>query len=153
MAFDIKGYEKLIDSFSRIMIKNKRIGQIRIADDKWTLQEMVGHLIDSASNNHQRFIRLQLGTALDFPAYDAEEWRRITQIVDCDYRFVVSFWEQYNTLLLHLIRNMKESDLNNYWIKGGENKSLGLLIDEYYKHIRWHLDLFNERIKEIKEYK
>jgi hypothetical protein len=29
------------------------------APDKWSKKEILGHLIDSAANNHQRFIRAQ----------------------------------------------------------------------------------------------
>jgi hypothetical protein len=29
----------------------------RPAPERWTKKEVVGHLIDSASNNHQRFVR------------------------------------------------------------------------------------------------
>ena len=36
---------------------------------KWTPKQIIGHLIDSASNNHQRFVRAQEGAALTFPPY------------------------------------------------------------------------------------
>ena len=41
---------------------------IRLSEDKWSLKEIIGHLIDSASNNHQRFVRLQFGDLVNFPA-------------------------------------------------------------------------------------
>jgi hypothetical protein len=49
----------------------------RPAPERWTRKEVVGHLIDSASNNHQRFVRGQLTSGQEFPGYDQEQWVRI----------------------------------------------------------------------------
>ena len=72
--FDTKRFKGLIDSFHEQVLKTQgEITKIKLAEDKWSLREIIGHLIDSASNNHQRFVRLQFGDLLDFPAYDGEE--------------------------------------------------------------------------------
>jgi len=74
---DTKRFIGLIDSFHEQVLKtHDEITKIKLAEDKWSLREIMGHLIDSASNNHQRFVRLQFGDMLDFPAYDGEEWIR-----------------------------------------------------------------------------
>jgi hypothetical protein len=52
-------------------------GEQRPSLERWTKKEVVGHLIDSASNNHQRFVRGQLASGQDFPRYEQEEWVRI----------------------------------------------------------------------------
>jgi quercetin dioxygenase-like cupin family protein len=46
----------------------------RPSPERWTRKEVVGHLIDSASNNHQRFVRGQLAAGQDFPRYEQEQW-------------------------------------------------------------------------------
>ena len=53
------------------MIENLNNADVKLGPDKWTLKEMVAHLIDSASNNHQRFVRLQIGHEISFPGYEA----------------------------------------------------------------------------------
>ncbi len=47
------------------------------AIERWTKKEVLGHLIDSASNNHQRFVRGQIAVRQDFPGYEQEQWVRI----------------------------------------------------------------------------
>ena len=42
--------------------------------EKWSTKEIIGHLIDSASNNHQRFVRAQFSDDLVFPGYQKDEW-------------------------------------------------------------------------------
>ncbi len=49
----------------------------RPAPERWTKKEVVGHMIDSASNNHQRLVRGQLAAGQDFPRYEQEQWVRI----------------------------------------------------------------------------
>ena len=60
MNIDCIDCKARIESFEILMTRNADLADIRLAPDKWTLKEMIAHLIDSASNNHQRFVRLQL---------------------------------------------------------------------------------------------
>src|SRR6516165_6877882 len=46
----------------------------RPSPERWTKKEVVGHLIDSASNNHQRFVRGQIAAGQVFPGYEQEQW-------------------------------------------------------------------------------
>ncbi|MBK9046740.1 MAG: hypothetical protein IPL74_08565 [Bacteroidetes bacterium] len=40
---------------------------------KWSKKEILGHLIDSATNNHQRFVRGQFETVPEI-SYDQNNW-------------------------------------------------------------------------------
>lgn len=67
-------YKEVVENFHVFLSSiNSDISNIKISEDKWSLREIIGHLIDSASNNHQRFVRLQYSDLLDFPAYEAEQ--------------------------------------------------------------------------------
>jgi hypothetical protein len=44
-----------------------------LSKGKWSAREVIGHLIDSAANNHQRFVRAQFRDDLVFPGYEQEE--------------------------------------------------------------------------------
>ena len=37
-----------------------------------TIRQILGHLVDSASNNHQRIVRLQYNQELEFPDYQQD---------------------------------------------------------------------------------
>ena len=72
---------------------------------KWTKKEILGHLLDSASNNHQRFVRAALQGDLVFPGYDQEGLVALQRFGDLQWRFLVEFWAGYNRFLAHVIRN------------------------------------------------
>ena len=73
------------------------------APGKWSIKEIVGHLIDSACNNHQRFVRAQWTTDLVFPGYEQDLWVTSQRYVDAPWPELVVFWREYN---LHLARVM-----------------------------------------------
>jgi hypothetical protein len=75
-----------------------------LADGKWSPREIVGHLIDSASNNHQRFVRGQLQDDLVFLGYAQEDWVRVQHYADAPWADLVQLWRLYN---LHLARVME----------------------------------------------
>jgi DinB family protein len=73
------------------------------APGKWSRKEIVGHLIDSASNNHQRFVRAQFTDELVCSTYDQDAWVRAQRYRDAPWNELVSLWALLN---LHLARVM-----------------------------------------------
>ena len=142
-------YREIISNFLDLMKKYKDISSIRIDEDKWTLKEMIGHLIDSASNNHQRFIRLQTEKEITFPYYDAEDWSKISKVNDLEDEFLFSFWKHYNDFIIHLIENIDPENLKNEWKTSDGNKTLGFLVDDYFSHMKIHYAMYIERADEI----
>src|SRR5437763_16197319 len=82
---------------------------IRPAPDKWSKKEILGHLMDSASNNHQRFVRAALQGELAFPGYDQERLVELQRFQDLEWTFLVDLWIAYNRLLVHVLRNLPAS--------------------------------------------
>jgi hypothetical protein len=150
MNIDCVNCKARIDSFWTLMTGSEPLADIRLAPDKWTLKEMISHLIDSASNNHQRFIRLQLDPVLVFPKYDAEEWKNVTRIQSFDYQTLATLWKSYNALILHLIENMNPATLGHVWRREDKDISLEALIHDYFTHLELHRSLFEERAQEIR---
>jgi hypothetical protein len=68
---------------------------------KWSRKEILGHLIDSASNNHQRFVRAQFTGDLVFPGYRQEEWVAAQRYADAPWDELIGLWRGYN---LHIAR-------------------------------------------------
>lgn len=148
--FDIKRFEKIVDSFHTQLLKIKdEITNVRLSDDKWALREIIGHLIDSASNNHQRFVRLQFDDLIDFPAYNGEKWIEVQKYIDMEWSVLVTLWYNYNCLLLHIIGNSNVSTYANVWVKGDETIPLEQLISEYCKHLELHIEHFSARVQEL----
>ncbi|HEY0528299.1 MAG TPA: DinB family protein [Gemmatimonadaceae bacterium] len=76
----------------------------RRAAGKWSPREIIGHLVDSASNNHQRFVRAQFQDSLLFPGYEQDAWVDRQGYHDAPWRELLSLWSSFN---LHLARVME----------------------------------------------
>jgi len=68
---------------------------------KWSPKEVIGHLIDSASNNHQRFVRARFTEDLVFPGYQQEQWVEAQRYASAPWAELVGLWSSFN---LHLAR-------------------------------------------------
>ena len=90
---------------------------LSIPGSKWCLKEILGHLIDSACNNHQRFIRLQSGNLIGFPVYDQNQWVDAAGYRNMKWNDIKALWISYNTILAEIIYNIDDSKLHNYWEK------------------------------------
>lgn len=146
---DTAAFRAQIDAFEALMTANAHLADIRLAEDKWTLKEMVAHLVDSASNNHQRFVRLQLDPVLVFPRYDAEQWRVVTGTGPFGYADILTLWKSYNLFLLHLIEGVNPAALGHVWRREDGDVTLEALIHDYFVHMELHCKLFAERSAEI----
>lgn len=110
------------------------------APGKWSPQQVIGHLIDSAANNHQRFVRAQQGPALVFPAYAQEHWVQSQHYEARSWDDLISFWHAYNHHLAHVIAHIPE-DLRTVPCTVGMQApvTLGFLAHDYVVHLRHHL--------------
>lgn len=77
-----------------------------ISPGKWSPQEIIGHLVDSASNNHGRFVRAQLTDDLEFPGYDQEAWVRLQQYANAEWADLLALWRDFNTHIAHVIERI-----------------------------------------------
>jgi hypothetical protein len=75
----------------------------RPAPGKWSPREIIGHLIDSASNNHQRFVRVRARDDLVVDSYQQDEWVSAQRYQDAPWPELVIFWQLYNR---HMARVM-----------------------------------------------
>ncbi len=111
-----------------------------LSDGKWSRKEILGHLIDSAGNNHQRFVRAQLDDNLDFPEYAQSEWVETQDYADESWTLLVDLWCAYNLHLAHIIDSIPPEKLDVVCrIGGGDPVRLEDLIAEYVKHLEHHL--------------
>jgi len=112
--------------------------QARPAPGKWSKKEIIGHLVDSASNNHQRFVRAMRG---EQPAirYEQDDWVVLQNYQNANSRELIGLWELYNRHLAHLIAGMTETDLEQTLVMGGEQVTLRYCAEDYVRHLEHHL--------------
>jgi hypothetical protein len=106
----------------------------------WSRKQILGHLIDSASNNHQRFVRALLAPELDAPAYDQQGNVRVERFADADWTMLVDLWTSYNRVLAHILRGVPDNKLATPCrIGGAQAITLEELAIDYVRHLEHHL--------------
>lgn len=109
--------------------------------DKWSIKEILGHLIDSASNNHQRIVRLQeVGSMAPF-SYTQEHWVKSQHYQTEAWFDLIEFWHRYNSHLAHIIGSIDLGSLDHVCDVGYPKPStLRFIVEDYFRHVQHHID-------------
>jgi hypothetical protein len=141
---------RLVNSWeSRLIRMRPSESEAREAEGLWSVKEIIGHLVDSASNNHQRFVRLQISAELSFPDYqpDNEKWVASQRYQEEDWNELIWLWKYTNLHLAHIIENVRSDTLDNSWKAGTATPiRLGDLILDYLSHLKMHLDQIENKV-------
>ena len=110
------------------------------SSSEWSKKEILGHLIDSAANNHQRFVRAMYDAAGDFPPYRQEEWVAVQQYQQSSWMALIELWAAYNRHLCDLIDRMPH-DVESSPVNIGTAKpaTLAFVVKDYLRHLRQHM--------------
>jgi len=114
-----------------------------------TIKQILGHLIDSAANNHQRMIRLQYNVKLVFPDYqqDNDLWIALQDYQNADWLTIIQLWKYYNLHMIQVIKSVDQTKLNNSWQSFEDiTVTLQQMIEGYLGHIELHLNEIQELI-------
>ena len=152
-------YQHFLDDFREtIRTATARLQQISPAESvksepgKWSQRQILGHLIDSAANNHQRFVRAQATDNLVFPRYDADEWVDAQAYNDASWPDLIELWRAYNLHLVHVVSIIPENVRTQQRDKHSLDQiafntvdlstpaTLEYLIRDYLDHLKHHLD-------------
>ena len=145
------------EASARMLSMTEAEASVPLADEKWSAKETLGHLIDSASNNHQRFVRAQLKADLVFQGYEQEEWVRVQAYQAEPWPLLVNLWKFYNLHLAHVCRHAPESErlrarrehnlheIGFAPVSAQEPTTLEHLMRDYVGHLKSHLrQIFGE---------
>jgi len=159
-----KSFPRFLDDFRETIVSaTARLREIADADsrkkdspDDWAPIEILGHLIDSAANNHQRFVRAQFTDDLVFSGYEQNQWVSSQRYLDESWAAVIELWSAYNLHLLHAASVIPEDVLTKprsphtldqiafNLVDKNEAATLEYLIRDYVDHLRHHLQqIFN----------
>jgi hypothetical protein len=143
-------WEPKLLSLSNDVITERRNSQNR------TIKQIVGHMVDSASNNTHRVVHLQYQQSpLVFPDYanlgNNDRWIAIQNYQDEDWNDLVQLWKYSNMHFVHVIRNVNAEKLDNVWLSAlNEEVSLEAMVVDFPRHFKLHLDEINELVNDDK---
>lgn len=123
----------------------------RVNNQNRTVKQILGHMIDSACNNHQRIVRLQYNQELDFPDYrqDNDTWIEIQKYQTEDWSLMINLWKFYNLHISHLFLHVDEKCLTNSWTDfEGTKVTLREMIEGYLVHLELHLFEINDLLRQ-----
>jgi hypothetical protein len=136
---------------ARLLAVSEAEAAWRPAPGKWSTKEIIGHLIDSAANNHVRFVRAQLTNDLVAPGYPQDDFVRVQQYQHAPWPELVTLWRDYNLHIARLIeampdevrlRERREHNLDQIaWQPVPREKpvTLDYFMADYVAHLHHHL--------------
>ena len=106
----------------------------------WSRKEELGHLIDSATNNHIRFVLAAIDGEFRGQGYAQDKWVEAHGYGDMEWRDLVDLWYHYNALLVHLAGRIPDTQMDNPCVIGLGVQTLGFVMEDYVIHMQHHLD-------------
>ncbi len=140
--------EQLADDFSARLASAEAdlrvITEVEAAEpykpNVWTRKQVLGHLVDSAINNHVRFVMATLDDEYAGPAYHAQGWVDLHDYANILWSELLEIWKAHNVLLTRVVRQVPEEKLTAE-CRIGDDKPVTLryLIEDYLHHMEEHI--------------
>ncbi len=136
-----------LTKLSEDTITNKRNNQGR------TIKQILGHMVDSASNNTHRIVHLQYqDSPFNFPNYaingNNDKWIEIQNYQGEHWENLIQHWKFIHIHLVHVIKNVNHNKLENKWTSESEYGDITLrdMIIDFLRHFNLHLSEIQELI-------
>src|SRR5262245_29328066 len=148
----LNDFRNTIDSASEnLLLIDEAKSEPPREEDHWSSKQIIGHLIDSAANNHARFVLGQLKDDLVFPGYDQDGWVRTNHYQERAWSDLIQLWRSYNLHLHHLMTHADQAKLSTpctlhtlqeiafKTVPKAEPVTLEYLMKDYVDHLKHHL--------------
>jgi hypothetical protein len=136
--------QHLLDTISTVIPLLQQISDtdasIKASPNKWSYKEIIGHLIDSAGNNQQKFVRCIQQSGIHMPPYEQDRWVAIQHYNDANWADVLATWFEVNRHIAHIIQHIPADTLQNEIYIGDKGPfSLEFIVRDYPEHLKHHL--------------
>lgn len=150
----------VLNAFGKLILVEASQAATKPNEEKWSAKQIIGHLIDSASNNHGRFVRAQFSDDLIFQGYQQEGWVENQNYQEAEWHDLLILWRQLNLHIAFLIKQIpvgiltlerKQHNLNKVaWqtVPIDQPVTLAYFIDDYVAHLQHHLKQVFDLIEE-----
>jgi hypothetical protein len=120
------------------------LGNIEWRVGGWTRKQIVGHLLDSAANNRQRFVRASIDGSYAGPTYGQDAWVAAHGYAHQSWKTLVEWWNVEHDILVAVVERIPEERLDALCAVDGESPvTLRYLIEDYTRHQFWHFNQIN----------
>ena len=143
----LESWESKLTQLSEDTIMNKRNNQER------TIKQILGHMVDSASNNTHRIIHLQYqDSPLRFPNYatngNNDRWIVLQNYQNENWNDLIQHWKYSHLHWIHVVKNVNQDKLDNEWISESKYGNIPLkeMITDFLRHFYLHLGEIQELI-------
>jgi hypothetical protein len=149
----LKEFKAVIENAEQHLITiPDSLSQVREKEGRWCAKEILGHLCDSAANNHPRFVLAQFSDDLVFPGYEQNDWVKVQNYKGESWQNLIQLWKSYNLHLCHIISVIPEEKLKQerdkhtlhqiawHEVNKNESTTLEYLIRDYLGHMQHHLN-------------
>jgi hypothetical protein len=118
---------------------------------KWSPKEELGHLLDSAANNHQRIVRTQLEHEPKMPGYDGDAWVELHRYQQRNWQEMIDLWRDLNRQLLAAAEAAPESAWSRTCtIADSLPLTLKFVFEDYIDHMVHHLKHIGVQVNDRK---
>lgn len=150
MHFATQFRQRIHEIFNQLSELSPEKARLKPAPDKWSTIQIIGHLIDSANNNHRRFTKAQWQDNLVFYGYAQAEWVEVQNYQTADWQLILDLWKSYNLHIAQIMENTPEEKLykettdHNFdkiamiTVPADQPTSLAYFMKDYIYHIEHH---------------
>ena len=148
LGFNADRIAEIAEALFELEDKDMRVPR---KEGAWSRKQVLGHLIDSASVNHQRIIEAQITGSLVFNGYKHEQWVDLQDYQNADWEELVTLWCSLNMHICEIVTKIPLDildalhDTHSYdrtayrELPADKPSTLGYLIEDYFAHMEYHL--------------
>lgn len=158
MHFAIPFKQRINEIYHQLSKISPDVARQKLAPHKWSIIQIIGHLIDSANNNHRRFTKAQWQDNLVFTGYAQAAWVDAQNYQDADWQLLLDLWKNYNLHLAQIMENTPKEKLYKeisdhnldkiamITVHANQSTTLAYFMKDYIYHIEHHLRQIEEMI-------
>jgi len=148
----LEDFRQIIDSAApRLLQISDAKSREPQAEEQWSAKQIIGHLIDSAANNHARFVVAQSKDDLVFPGYDQDHWVAVQHYQEASWPELIDLWRAYNLHLVHVMASASKVKMQQprsqhsleliafKTVDTSQPATLEYLMKDYVDHLKHHL--------------
>jgi hypothetical protein len=125
--------------------------ELKLSPVKWSPKEELGHLLDSAANNHQRIVRTQLEDEPKMPGYDGNAWVELHKYQRRNWQEMIDLWRNLNRQLLAAAEAISDAAwLRTCTIADSQPLTLKFVFEDYIDHMVHHLKHIGVQVNDRK---